>query len=69
MSGFIFQYYYDRNTNSLYIDKTYFIKKSITNDFVLYNYNKNKYSDNYTPSINYILNAHGGWSIIKKYSM
>lgn len=69
VSGFIFQYYYNVNTNTLYIDKTYFIKKYITNEFMLYNYNKNKYPDNYTPSINYILNANGGWSIIKNYSM
>jgi len=69
LSGFIFQYYYDVNTNSLYIDKTYFIKKSVTNEFMLFNYNKNKHPDNYTPSINYILNSDGGWSIIKKYCM
>jgi len=69
LSGFIFQYYYDVNTNSLYIDKTYFIKKSVTNEFMLFNYNKNKHPVNYTPSINYILNADGGWSIIKKYCM
>jgi hypothetical protein len=69
ISGFMFQYYYDVNTNSLYIDKTYFIKKNITNEFMLYNHNKNKYPDNYTPSINYILNANGSWSIIKNYSM
>lgn len=67
ISGFMFQYYYDVNTNSLYIDKTYFIKKHITNEFMLYNYNKNKHPDNYCPSINYILNANGEWSIIKHY--
>jgi hypothetical protein len=69
LSGFIFQYYYQSETNSLYINKTYFMKKNITNDFILYNYNKSKNIDNYTPSIKYILNANGGWSIIKNYIM
>jgi hypothetical protein len=60
ISGFMFQYYYQSESNSLFITKSKFIKTDINN---------NKNIDIYTSPIKYILNANGGWSIIKNYSM
>ena len=60
ISGFMFNYNYNNENNSLIITKTKFIITYI---------NKNKSINNSYDSIKYILNANGGWSIIKNYIM
>lgn len=60
ISGFMFNYNYNNENNSLIITKTKFITTYI---------NKNKSINNSYDSIKYILNANGGWSIIKNYIM